>query len=171
MPYITLSESECDDYAADFYSGWRLPDPLAEMDWYCGRVFQLHQMSAKSKESSVYCIAEQDEDETGLYGSYVKLGLSGSVEGRRGQLQTGNPRVLFAVASMPGDAAVEADLHDLFTWWRAKGSREWYSSCSLPFVLRAFARPGACVDAETWRRWRERLASFRREHYRHAEAQ
>jgi Meiotically Up-regulated Gene 113 (MUG113) protein len=66
----------------------------------------------------------------------VKIGLSNELERRLGDLQTGNPDELVLRHVVPGDRAVEAQLHARFKPARIR--REWFGGEYLPLIM-AFA--------------------------------
>jgi hypothetical protein len=66
----------------------------------------------------------------------IKIGLSNEPDKRIGKLQTGNPRELFLRHVIPGDRAVEHQLHDRFEPARVRG--EWFGREYLPVIV-AFA--------------------------------
>jgi hypothetical protein len=66
----------------------------------------------------------------------VKIGLSNEPDKRISKLQTGNPRELFLRHVIPGDRAVENQLHKRFEPARIRG--EWFGREYLPVIV-AFA--------------------------------
>lgn len=54
----------------------------------------------------------------------VKIGVALNPEARISSLQTGSPHSLKLVAQLPGDRALEADLHSRFSAHRIRG--EWF---------------------------------------------
>lgn len=72
------------------------------------------------RQGYVYCIGERSGGNQG----YVKIGYSVNPEARVGELQTGNPRVLYLVAKMPGTEADEKRIHAKFIHKNVVG--EWF---------------------------------------------
>ena len=66
----------------------------------------------------------------------IKIGFSGSPDRRVPQLQTGNPRELLLRHVIPGDTAIERQLHSRFEPARIRG--EWFGREYLPVIV-AFA--------------------------------
>lgn len=85
----------------------------------------------RGRQGYVYCIGEKSGGNLG----YVKIGYSVNPEARVGELQTGNPRVLYLVAKMPGTEEDERRIHAKFIHKNIVG--EWFSATAD--VLAEFA--------------------------------
>lgn len=62
-------------------------------------------------------------------GEFVKIGYSVNPEERLGGIQTGSPKPLRLIASMPGDAELEQAFHQQFSKYRTVG--EWFEITGL----------------------------------------
>jgi hypothetical protein len=71
----------------------------------------------QERASFVYFIQDGDD-------SPVKIGVAADPEQRRRELQTGNYRRLAIRLVIPGDSALEAELHRRFKDWHVEG--EWF---------------------------------------------
>lgn len=83
-------------------------------------VLRDHKAQRAGRQGYVYCIGERANSNIG----YVKIGYSVNPEARVGELQTGNPRVLYLLAKMPGTEADERALHARFAHKNVVG--EWF---------------------------------------------
>lgn len=69
-------------------------------------------------ESQIYFIQQE--------GGPVKIGVSNDVEKRLATLQTGSPRLLRLLGSIPGDELLEQEIHHRFSGHRLQG--EWFEA-------------------------------------------
>lgn len=62
-------------------------------------------------------------------GEFVKIGYSANPDGRLGEIQTGSPKLLTLIATMPGDTELEQAFHYRFAEYRTVG--EWFQITGL----------------------------------------
>jgi len=60
------------------------------------------------------------------FDDYVKIGITQNLERRVRMLQTGNPHALTVMATMPGGAKKEAELHERFKTKKSGLLGEWF---------------------------------------------
>lgn len=110
----TLKRSKDSNYSKDFESGGGVPLKLLQ-----DKIVEGDGESRSRYRPKVYFIYDE-------WGGAVKIGVAGDPLRRLDQLQTGNPRRLVLLGTIPGGRGIEAEIHDHFRpahlrmeWFRA----------------------------------------------------
>lgn len=121
--YLFINQEIGSEVYGDDDSGYRVRDDL----WFikklpnvnaviCDEPYDVNRV-LNDPVSQVYFISTEN-------GDAVKIGLSQNVDKRLKALQTGNHEKLKILFSIPGNSAVESNLHELFDDYRING--EWF---------------------------------------------